>query len=76
MISSNATENAVRPVTLGGKTWLFAGSDAGEERAAIIYTLIRTGKINGLEPEAGYATFSSASASIQATNSTSCFPGI
>lgn len=45
---TNAAENAVRPVTLGRKNWLFAGG----ERAAIIYTLIRTAKLNGLEPEA------------------------
>jgi hypothetical protein len=51
-ISNNAAENAVRPVTLGRKNWLFAGSDAGGERAAIMYTLIRTAKLNGLEPEA------------------------
>jgi hypothetical protein len=36
-----------------GANWLFAGSDAGGERAAIFYTLIRTAKPNGLEPE-GY----------------------
>jgi transposase len=51
-ISNNAAENAVRPVSLGRKNWLFAGSDAGGERAAIFYTLIRTAKMNGLEPEA------------------------
>ena len=34
------------------KNWLFAGSDAGGERAAIFYTLIRTARMNGLEPEA------------------------
>jgi transposase len=51
-ISNNAAENAVRPVSLGRKNWLFAGSDAGGERAAIFYTLIRSAKMNGLEPEA------------------------
>jgi transposase len=51
-ISNNAAENAVRPVSLGRKNWLFAGSDAGGKRAAIFYTLIRTAKMNGLEPEA------------------------
>ena len=34
------------------KNWLFAGSDAGGERAAIFYTLIRSAKMSGLEPEA------------------------
>jgi transposase len=51
-ISNNAAENAIRPVTLGRKNWLFAGSDAGGDRAAVFYTLIRSAKLNGLEPEA------------------------
>ncbi len=50
-ISNNAAENAIRPVALGRKNWLFAGSDAGGDRAAIFYTLIRSAKLNGLEPE-------------------------
>lgn len=51
-ISNNAAENQIRPVALGRKNWLFAGSDAGGERAAAFYTLIRSAKLNGLEPEA------------------------
>lgn len=51
-ISNNAAENAIRPIALGRKNWLFAGSDAGGERAAIFYTIIRTAKLNALEPEA------------------------
>jgi transposase len=51
-ISNNAAENAIRPIALGRKNWLFAGSDAGGERAAIFYTIIRTATLNGLEPEA------------------------
>lgn len=51
-ISNNAAENAIRPVALGRKNWLFAGSDSGGMRAAAMYTLIRTAKLNGLEPEA------------------------
>jgi transposase len=50
-ISNNAAENAIRPVTVGRKNWLFAGSDAGGDTAAIFYTLIRSAKLNGLEPE-------------------------
>ena len=42
----------MRPVALGRKSWLFAGSDAGGERAAAIYSLISTAKLNGLDPEA------------------------
>jgi transposase len=51
-ISNNAAENQIRPVALGRKNWLFAGSDKGGERAAIFYTIIRTAKLNGIEPEA------------------------
>jgi transposase len=51
-ISNNAAENAIRPVALGRKNWLFAGSDSGGERAALFYTFIRTAKLNGVEPEA------------------------
>jgi transposase len=51
-ISNNAAENQIRPLKLGAKNWLFAGSDAGGERAALFYTLIRTAKLNGIEPEA------------------------
>jgi transposase len=50
-ISNNAAENQIRPVTLGRKNWLFAGSDSGGVRAAAFFTLIRTAKLNGVEPE-------------------------
>ena len=51
-ISNNAAENAIRPLKLGRKNWLFLGSDADGERAATFYTLIRTAKLNRVEPEA------------------------
>jgi len=51
-ISNNAAERAIRPLALGRKNWLFAGSDAGGERAAAMYTLIETARLNGLDPEA------------------------
>lgn len=51
-ISNNAAENAIRPLALGRKNWLFAGSDSGGDRAAIFYTLIRTAHLNGHDPEA------------------------
>jgi transposase len=41
----------LRDVTLGRKNYLFAGSDAGGERAAILYSLIGSAKLNGLDPE-------------------------
>ena len=51
-IDNNPAERALRTVTLGRKNYLFAGSDAGGERAAVIYSLIGTAKLNGLDPEA------------------------
>jgi transposase len=51
-ISNNAAERAIRPLALGRKNWIFAGSDSGGERAAAIYTLIETAKLNSLDPEA------------------------
>lgn len=51
-IDNNIAENALRGVALGRKNWLFAGSDAGGERAAVLYSLIGTCRLNGVEPEA------------------------
>ena len=50
-LDNNAAERAMRPMCLGRKNWLFAGSDAGGERAAAIYSLTETAKLNGLDPE-------------------------
>ena len=51
-IDNNAAERALRAVALGRKNYLFAGSDAGGERAAAMYTLIGSAKLNGIDPEA------------------------
>jgi len=51
-IDNNAAERALRAVALGRKNYLFAGSDRGGERAAAIYSLIGTAKLNDLDPEA------------------------
>ena len=51
-IDNNAAERALRAVALGRKNYLFCGSDAGGERAAAMYSLIGTAKLNGLDPEA------------------------
>jgi hypothetical protein len=51
-IDNSAAERALRCVALGRKNYLFAGSDAGGERAAAFYSLIGTAKLNGLDPEA------------------------
>jgi transposase len=54
-IDNNPAERALRAVALGRKNWLFAGSDRGGERAAAIYSLIETAKLNGLDPQAWLA---------------------
>lgn len=51
-IGHNAAERSIRPVALGRKNRLFAGADAGGERAAAILSLIETAQPNGLDPEA------------------------
>ena len=55
MIRDNAAERALRPLCLGRKSWLFAGSDRGGERAAAMYTLIGTAKLNDVDPQAWLA---------------------
>ncbi len=51
-MTNNAAERAIRPLALGRKNWLFAGSDTGGDRAAMMYSIIQTAKLNGLDPEA------------------------
>lgn len=51
-IDNNAAERALRTVALGRKNYLFAGADSGGERAAAIYSLIGTAKLNDLDPQA------------------------
>jgi transposase len=51
-IDNNIAERAMRSVAVGRKNWLFAGSKAGGERAAAIYSVIETCKLNGIEPQA------------------------
>jgi transposase len=54
-IDNNAAERAIRPVALGRRNWLFAGSDAGGETLADAMTLIETAKLAGVNPEAWLA---------------------
>ena len=54
-LSNNAAERALRCVPLGRKAWLFCGSDRGGQRAAILYSLIVTAKMNGVDPQAWLA---------------------
>jgi hypothetical protein len=51
-IDNNPVERAIRPLALGRKNWLFAGSNTGGHRAAAITSLIATAKLNGLDPAA------------------------
>ena len=54
-LSNNAAERALRGVALGRKSWLFCGSDRGGRRAAAMYTLIGTAKLNDVDPQAWLA---------------------
>lgn len=54
-LSNNAAELALRGIALGRKAWLFAGSDRGGDRAAAMYTLIQTAKLNDIDPQAWLA---------------------
>ena len=54
-LTNNAAERALRGVALGRKAWLFCGSDRGGVRAAAIYTLIGTAKLNDIDPQAWLA---------------------
>lgn len=54
-MTSNAAERALRGLTLGRRAWLFAGSDRGGERAALLYSLIVTAKLNDSAPQAWLA---------------------
>ena len=54
-LSNNAAERALRGIALGRKSWLFCGSDRGGQRAAAMYSLIVSAKMNGIDPQAWLA---------------------
>jgi transposase len=54
-LSNNAAERALRGIALGRKAWMFVGSDRGGQRAAVMFTLIHTAKLNDVEPQAWLA---------------------
>jgi len=54
-MSNNAAERELRAVAVGRRNWTFAGSDEGGRRAATIYTLIATAKLNEIDPQAWLA---------------------
>ena len=54
-MSNNAAERAERRVAVGRRNWTFCGSDSGGQRAAVIYTLIETARLNDIDPKAWLA---------------------
>src|SRR5271157_2793743 len=54
-LSNNAAERALRGIALGRKSWMFCGSDRGGQRAAAMYSLIVSAKMNGIDPQAWLA---------------------
>jgi hypothetical protein len=54
-LTNNAAERALRGFALGRKSWLFAGSERGADRAAVMATLIMTAKLNDIDPQAWLA---------------------
>jgi hypothetical protein len=54
-LTNNAAERALRGIALGRKSWLFAGSDRGGQRAAVMYSLIVSAKLNNVDPQAWLA---------------------
>jgi len=73
-MSNNAAERALRGIALGRKAWLFAGSDRGGERAAIMFTLIQTAKLNDVDPQAWLADVLARIADHKATNLAALLP--
>lgn len=65
-IDNNPVENVIRPIALGKKNWLFAGSERAGQRAAAIQTLLGTAKLNGLDPAAW----------LRETHWKNCLPGL
>jgi transposase len=54
-LTNNAAERALRGIAVGRKSWLFVGSDRGGQRAAFMYSLIVTAKLNNIDPKAWLA---------------------
>ena len=75
-LTNNAAERALRGFALGRKSWLFAGSERGADRAAVMATLITTAKLNDVDPQAWLADVLARIADIPQARSTSCCPGI
>ena len=74
-IDNNAAERAIRPISLGRKNFLFAGSDAGGETLADAMTIIETAKLSGLNPESYLADLLACIRQYTRRASTTCYPG-
>lgn len=74
-LTNNAAERALRGVALGRKAWLFCGSDRGGQRAAILYSLIVTAKLNDVDPQAWFADVLARIAAHPAHTPTRCCRG-
>jgi hypothetical protein len=74
-LTNNAAERAMRAIALGRKAWLFAGSDRGGRRAAFMYTLITSARLNDIDPQAWLADVLARIADIPQTRSTNCSRG-
>lgn len=51
LLSNNQVENAIRPIVVGRKNWLFCDTQAGANASVVVFTLLETAKANGLNPE-------------------------
>ena len=75
-MSNNAAERELRAVAVGRKNWTFAGSDEVGRRAAAIYTLIQTAKLNGIDPQVWLADVLTRLSDHPASKIPNCFHGI
>jgi transposase len=73
-LSNNAAERELRGIALGRKSWLFAGSDRGGERAAVMLTLIQTARLNDIDPQAWLADVLARIADHKITNLAALLP--
>lgn len=73
-VSNNAAERALRGIALGRKAWLFVGSDRGGERAAVLFALIQTCRLNDVDPQAWLADVLARIADHKATDLAALLP--
>jgi transposase len=73
-LSNNAAERMIRPLAVGRRNWTFAGSDRGGDRAAAMYTLLQTAKLNHVDPQAWLADVLARIAAIPASRLAELLP--